>query len=354
MYNGQAVRTVRRGVGRRGLSSGAVGLVIAAVALMLTACSGGGSDPATNGQVTIAIQVAAPPSAPVYLADSLGYFKKQGLDVKISIVANNSLQLATGQLHYGIVGTTQMIQAAEKGTGLQEICPTVTTPNYVLAVSQSVLDKNHITTSTSLTDTLAALDGEKVAEIGGATNPGSVLLGQLLTKNGLAANSIKVISQTSTASSTASFANGQVGVVFQPQPAPDLVLSKVPGRIVFQTQGSSIFSALEGAPWAGIVGPTSFLSKNADLNKKICTAVAQANNYLLDNPAASAQKLQSVMSAFSAKQLEDGLAAYPFVRNATMSTTDFNNGVKELSDFGLVKAPDASVLSKTYTTAAQG
>jgi ABC-type nitrate/sulfonate/bicarbonate transport system substrate-binding protein len=321
---------------------------------MLTACSGGGSDPASTGQVTIAIQVAAPPSASVYLADSLGYFKQQGLDVKISIVANNSLQLATGQLHYGIVGTSQLIQAAEKGTGLQQICPTVTTPNYVLAVSQSTLDKHHITASTSLKDTLAALDGEQVAEIGGATNPGAVLLKMLLQKNGLAANSIKVISQTSTASSTASFANGQVGVVFQPQPAPDLVLSKVPGRIVYQTQGSSIFSGLEGAPWSGIVGPTSFLSKNTDLNKKICTAVAQANNYLLENPAASAQRLQPVMSAFSTKQLEDGLAAYPFVRDATMSATDFNNGVKKLSDFGLVKPPTASELSKMYTTASQG
>jgi len=353
VYNQKAVPAVRRRLVRRRARAGAVGLVITAVALVLAACSGGGTDSASKGQVTIAIQVAAPPSASVYLADSLGYFKQQGLTVKISIVANNSLQLATGQLHYGVVGTTQLVQAAEKATGLQQICPTVTTPNYVLAVSQDTLDKNHITASTSLKDTLAALDGEQVAEIGGATNPGSVLLGQLLTKNGLAANSIKVISQTSTASSTASFANGQVGVVFQPQPAPDLVLSKVPGRIVYQTQGSSIFSALEGAPWAGIVGPTSFLSKNADLSKKICTALAQANNYLLDNPAASAQTLQPVMSAFSTKQLEDGLAAYPFVRNATMTTTDFNNGVKELADFGLVKAPDASVLSKVYTTDAQ-
>jgi ABC-type nitrate/sulfonate/bicarbonate transport system substrate-binding protein len=332
-------------------------MMVAATGLMLTACvSNGGTSKSKSGatQVTFAIQVAAPPSASVYLADSLGYFKQQGIDVKITIVANNYLQLATGKLHYGIVGTTQLIQAAAHGTGLQQICPTVSTPNYVLAVSQSTLDKHHITASTSLKDTLAALDGERVAEIGGATNPGAVLLRTLLTKNGLSPDSIKVISQTSTASSTASFANGQVGLVFQPQPVPDLVLSKVPGRIVYQTKGSDVFGALDGAPWTGVVGPTSYLSKNPDLNKKICTAVAQANNYLLAHPEQAAAKLQPAMSSFSTKQLEDGLAAYSFMPDAAMSKPDFEDGVKQLVDYGLVEAPSTEVLDKAYTTAYQG
>jgi len=324
---------------------------------MLAACSNSGS-PSGSGsdssKITIAVQVAAPPSASVYLADDLGYFKKQGLDVNIQIVANNALQIATGQFKYGVLGTTSTVQAAAKGTGLQQICPMVSTPSYVLAVSQKTLDKHGITTSMSLKDTLAALAGEKVAEIGGAVNPGSVLLRQLLQKNGLDPNSIKVISQTSTASSAASFQNGQVGLVFQPQPAPDQVLSKAPGKIIFQTKGSQIFAALEGADWTGIVGPASFLSQNADLNKKVCAAVGQANNYLLDHPADAAKTIQPQMASFTTQQLQDGLASYPFVRDAAMSAGDFSNSVTQFADFGLLAKPGSDVINKVYTTAYQG
>jgi ABC-type nitrate/sulfonate/bicarbonate transport system substrate-binding protein len=329
-------------------------------ATMLAACSSSGSSSSGTGsgssssKITIAVQVAAPPSASVYLADDLGYFTQQGLDVKVQIVANNALQLATGQFKYGVVGTTSTITASANGTGLQQICPTVSTPNYVLAVSQKTLDKHNITASMSLKETLTALAGEQLAEIGGASNPGSVLFHQLLQKNGLDPNSIKVISQTSTASSAASFANGQVGVIFQPQPAPDQVLSRSPGKIIFQTKGSSLFAALEGADWSGIVGPTSFLSQNADLNKKVCAAIGQANNYLLDHPAEAAKTLQPQMTGFTTQQLQDGLAGYPFIRNATMSAADFSKSVTQLTDFGLVKTPSADVISKVYTTDYQG
>jgi ABC-type nitrate/sulfonate/bicarbonate transport system substrate-binding protein len=324
---------------------------------VLAACSSSGSTSSGGGsgrsKVTIAVQVAAPPSASVYLADDLGYFKKQGLDVKVQIVANNALQIATGQFKYGVLGTTQTIQASAKGTGLQQICPTVTTPDYVLAVSQKTLDKHHITTAMSLKATLAALSGERVAEIGGAVNPGSVLLRQLLQKNGLDPNSIKVISQTSTASSAASFQNGQVGVIFQPQPAPDQVLSKATGKIVYRMKGSSSFAALEGANWTGIVGPTSYLSQNADLNKKVCAAIGQANDYLLDHPTDAAKTLQPQMSGFTTGELEAGLAAYPFVREATMSAADFSRSVTQLAEFGLVTKPSPDVIDKVYTTAYQ-
>lgn len=357
MRNHRADRGAKYHASTSRRAAAAIGVVIVPTTMM-AACSSSGSpasgDAPGSSKITIAVQVAAPPSASVYLADELGYFKKQGLDVKVQIVPNSAQQLATGQFKYGVLGTTQTILGAAKGAGLQQICPTVTTPNYELAVSQKTLDKHSITTSMSLKETLSALAGEKVAEIGGAVNPGAVLLRQLLQKNGLDPDSIKVISQTSTASSAASFQNGQVGLIFQPQPAPDQVLSRAPGKIVFQMKGSPDFASLEGADWTGVVGPASYLSKNADLNKKVCAAVGEANNYLLDHPADAAKTLQPQMSGFTVQQLQGGLAAYPFVRNATMSAADFSHSVSQLVAFGLAQKPSQDVVDKVYTTAYQG
>jgi NitT/TauT family transport system substrate-binding protein len=323
-------------------------LAVAACASQAGGTAGGGSGP-----VTMSIGIAAPTSAPVYLASSLGYFKQQGLNVNVKIIPNAYLSLAAGQIQYGLVGTSQLIQAAAKGTGLQEICVTQMDPSYILAVSQKTLDAKGITPSMSLKETLTRLKGEEVTEVGGAVNPGSVLLASLLKQNGLPSNWISVISQTSTASATASFAQGQVGVAFQPQPVPDQLLSRVPGRIIFNTGDSPSFSKLANVPWSGIVASKSYIAAHPDESRKICSAIGQADNYVTSHTAQAASMLQPKMTAFALKFLQDGLTTYKWAKGGKMTVAQFQAGVKVLASYGLVQDPSASALRAAYTSAYQ-
>jgi NitT/TauT family transport system substrate-binding protein len=321
--------------------------LLAAVACSSGGSSGGGSDPSS---VTMSITIAAPTSAPVYIAQSLGYFKQQGLNVNVKIIPNAYESLATGQIQFGLIGVSQVVQAASNGTPLQQICVTQTSPSYILAVSQKTMNAKGITASTSLKETLTKLQGEVVTEVGGAVNPGSILLASLLKQNGLPGNWIKVVSETSNASATASFIEGQVGVVFQPQPVPDALLAKVPGKIIFNTADSPLFANLDGAPWSGIAASASYVAAHPDMTKEICNAIGKADNYILANPAQAAKDIQPQMSSYPTQLIQEALPTYKFAADATMSASQFDAGIKVLSSYGIFQQPSASVLSSAYTT----
>jgi NitT/TauT family transport system substrate-binding protein len=309
--------------------------------------SGGSSDPTS---VTMAITIAAPTSAPVYIAQSLGYFKQQGLNVNVKIIPNADDSIAAGQIQFGDIGVAQAVQAASSGTPLQQICVTETSPSYVMAVSQKTMTAKGITSSMSLKQTLTKLQGETVTEVGGAVNPGSILLASLLKQNGLPSDWIKVVSETSNASATASFIEGQVGVVFQPQPVPDALLEKVPGKIIFNTADSSLFANLAGTPWSGIAASASYLAANPNVSKEICNAIGQADNYILANPAQAAKDIQPQMSSYPAQLIQEALPTYKFAAGATMSESQFDAGIKVLSSYGIFQQPSASALNSAYTT----
>jgi NitT/TauT family transport system substrate-binding protein len=326
----------------------ACALLAPAVLAGVAACSSGGGGGSSS--VTMALTIAAPTSAPAYIAQSLGYFKQQGLNVKVKITPEANESLATGQIQFGLIGVAQVIEAASNGTPLQQVCVTQTSPDYVLAVSQKTMDAKGITSSMSLKETLTKLQGEVVTEVGGAVNPGSILLRSLLTRNGLPSDWIKVVSETSTASATASFIEGQVGVVFQPQPEPDALLAKVPGKIIFTTGGSSLFSNLDGTPWSGVAASSSYVAANPTVVKEVCKAIGEANNYILAHPAQAAKDIQPQMSSVPEQAIAAALPTYKFAPNAVMSESKWDAGVKALASYGIFAQPSSSVLGSAYST----
>jgi NitT/TauT family transport system substrate-binding protein len=298
----------------------------------------------------MSITLAAPTSAPVYLAQSLGYFKQQGLNVNVKIIPNSFQSLAAGQIQFGLIGVSQVVQAASQGVPLQQICISQTDPSYVMAVSQKTMSAKGITSSMSLKETLTKLRGEEVTEVGGAVNPGSILLASLLKQNGLPSNWIKVVSETSNTAATASFIAGQVGVVFQPQPQPDALLAKVPGKIIFDTADSSLFANLKGTPWSGIAASTNYLKANPDVAKKVCAAIGKADNYVTSNPDQAAKDLQPQMTTYPVSLLEKALPTYNWAADGKMTESAYQAGVKVLASYGVVQQPSASVLGAAYTT----
>jgi NitT/TauT family transport system substrate-binding protein len=330
-----------------------VGALLLPVCLVTAACTSSSAGTSAQDTIVFSIGIAAPTSAPVYLADSLGYFKQQGLNVDVKIVPNAYLSLAAGQIQYGLVTVSQVIQAAQQNTGLQQICVTQVNPDYVLAVNQKTLDAKGITTATSLKDTLTKLKGETVTEVGGAVNPGSILLKTLLKQNGLADDWIKVISVTSSSAATAAFVQGEVGVIFQPQPAPDQVLSQAPGRIIFNTRSSPIFASLAPVQWSGIAGSSKYLAAHPDISKKICAAIGQANNYLTDHAADASKLLEPKMTSFKPQYLQDALTDYKWAADAKMTADAFKSGIGVLTTFGLVPQVSDQVINEAYTTAYQ-
>ena len=107
---------------RRGIVAVAAALALSATA---TACSGGGDnggDAKAGGQLRIAINNTQA-SLPVVVADKQGYFKEQGLDVKVTTVADISKIPPTlgKQYEIGFGVQPSLIQAAARGIDIAAI-----------------------------------------------------------------------------------------------------------------------------------------------------------------------------------------------------------------------------------------
>jgi NitT/TauT family transport system substrate-binding protein len=326
---GGALRAPR--LGRR------VRVVLAALAVAAaSACGSSGSAAVAEGEpILVSVSIAAPSAAPVFLADTLNYFEEEGLNVEVREIANASLQVATGQVQFGQVNTNTLMQSASEDIGLQAVCVTQIDPSYVLAVSEDTWNRRGLTESMSLQEQLTALQGEQITAVGGRTvNPGAKLLGALLEKNGLPADWIGVLSMAGAAQSTAAFQNNQVGVIFQPQPQPDQVLSHVPGRILYSIGDSPLFAEMDNVAWSTIATSAEFAAANPDLTRRMCNAIGRANNYLDDNPEGAAEALQSVLPV-DFEILKKALPTYKWARDASMSEADFFHGVEVLGEMGM-------------------
>ncbi|MFD6517665.1 ABC transporter substrate-binding protein [Rhodococcus sp. NPDC060176] len=332
------------GVSRCRRASG-VAVAVIVLAVTTTACSGGSSK---QDHVTASFSIAAPASAPLLLAEEMGYFSDQGLTVELKEIANASLQIAADNIDMGGVNTTTLIQSATENVGLQAVCIMQVDPSYVMAVSDKVWESRGLRDDMTLREKLSALEGENITVSGSkASNPGAKMLETLLKKNGLAPDSIGVLSMTNAASSTAAFQNGQVGVIFQPQPQPALVMSQAPGKIIYSMKDSSLFDEMQNVAYSTIATSTKFANEHPDEVRKFCAAIGQANDYLNANPVDAAEKLQDRMSV-PADILKESMPMYQWAPNATQTKAEFANGVDVLGGMGMFSTPTPEQVNAAF------
>ena len=336
--------------------------VAAATAVTAAACSsspsgsggsggsGSSSGAASETTVTIALPVAEPVQSPVYLAGKLGYFSKEGINAHIVVLASDTAAdaaLVAGSVQFTSVNAVALITAAEKGVPVQDICTEYDGPSWALTVSSSVLSSTHVTASTPLKQLLTALHGTKVAIVGtGASAPGLILTG-LLQEEGLPANWLDLIGVEASSDLTSAYSHGEVSAVFDTQPTPDEVVQNFGGKVIFNT---TQLTALDQIPWEGMVGSTSYISGNAKVDKAVCAAIGEANNYILKDPSAAVSELSGTFPTLSAALLKDSLLAYKWAPNAGMTTAQWTSSASLLTKFGLITKVSPATLSGAYST----
>jgi ABC-type nitrate/sulfonate/bicarbonate transport system substrate-binding protein len=313
---------------------------------------GSGSSRGTAGEtaVTIALPVAEPVQSPVYLASKLGYFSKEGINAHVVVLASDTAAdaaLVAGSVQFTSVNAVALITAAEKGVPLQDICTEYNGPSWALAVSSSVLSSTHVTASTPLKQLLTALHGTKVAIVGTAASAPGLILTGLLQQEGLPANWLDLIGVEASSDLSSAYSHGEVAAVFDTQPTPDEIVQNFSGKVVFNT---AQLTALDQIPWEGLVGNKSYISGNAKVDKAVCAAIGEADNYILKNPSAAASELSGTFPSLSPALLKDSLLAYKWAPNAGMTTAQWTSSASLLVKFGLISKVPPSTLSGVYST----
>jgi ABC-type nitrate/sulfonate/bicarbonate transport system substrate-binding protein len=311
---------------------------------------GGGAQSSGGTAITIALPVAEPVQSPVYLASKLGYFSKAGINAHVVVLASDTAAdaaLVAGSVQFTSVNAVALITAAEKGVPVQDICTEYNGPSWALTVASGVLSSTHVTASMPLKQLLTALHGTKVAIVGTAASAPGLILTGLLQQEGLPSNWLDLVGVSAAADLSSAYSHGEVGAVFDTQPTPDEIVQNSGGKVVFNT---TQLAALDQIPWEGLVGDKSYVSGNAKVDKAVCAAIGEADNYILKNPSAAVRELSGTFPSLSPTLLKDSLLAYRWAPDAGMTTAQWTTAARQLTKFGLIGKVSPATLSGAYST----
>jgi NitT/TauT family transport system substrate-binding protein len=166
-------------------------LPLLALAALLAAC---GSDASPQRPVDHTVTVAGPPStlfAPLYVAQARGYFKQQGITVKMQNVTagQDAVALVASRKVDAIVGgfSAGMFSALDRGLDFKVVGSMGASTGKDPAPSALMVSRK------AAVKRIADLKGAKIAIAGGPGSAGGYLLASILETDGLDLTDVKVV-----------------------------------------------------------------------------------------------------------------------------------------------------------------
>lgn len=212
---------------------------------------------------------------PLTIAETLGYFKAEGLDVTIADFAGGSraLQAVIGGSADVVSGAFEhTINMQVKGQRLRAFALQGRAPQIVLGVNPKTMPNFK---------SVADLKGKKL----GVTAPGSstnVLANFVLAKAGLKPTDVSIIGVGAGSGAVAAMRSGQIDAISNLDPVITLLLRSGDLKIVSDTRVVADADKIFGGPMpAGCMyAPQSFLDKNPGTAQAIANAIVRADKWI--------------------------------------------------------------------------
>jgi NitT/TauT family transport system substrate-binding protein len=212
---------------------------------------------------------------PLTIAEQLGYFKAEGLEVSVVDFAGGAkaLQAVVGgsaDVVSGAFEHTLLMQA--KGQPMRAFVLQGLAPQIVLGINPKTLP--HFTG-------VADLKGKKI----GVTAPGSstqIMLNFVLAKAGLKSSDVSVIGVGAGNGAVAAMRSGQIDAISNLDPVISLLLRSGDLKIVTDTRLVAEADKVFGGPMpAGcLYAPQAFLDKNPGTVQALTNALVRANKWI--------------------------------------------------------------------------
>ena len=212
---------------------------------------------------------------PLTIAESLGYFKAEGLDVTIADFAGGSraLQAMVGGSADVVSGAFEhTINMQLKGQRLRAFVLQGRAPQIVLGVNPKTMPKFK---------TLADLKGKKL----GVTAPGSsthVLANFVLAKAGLQPGDVSIIGVGAGSGAVAAMRSGQIDAISNLDPVVTLLLRSGDLKVVYDTRVVVEADRIFGGPMpaACLYAPQAFIDKNPLTVQALTNAIVRADKWI--------------------------------------------------------------------------
>lgn len=212
---------------------------------------------------------------PLTIAEQLGYFKAEGLDVTIVDFAGGAkaLQAVVGGSADVVSGAFEhTINMQAKGQAMRAFVLQGLAPQIVLGVNPKTMPNFK---------SIADLKGKKI----GVTAPGSstnVLVNYVLAKAGLKPSDVSIIGVGAANGAVAAMRSGQIDAISNLDPVITLLQRSGDLKIVTDTRIVSEAEKVFGGPMpAGcLYAPQPFLDKNPQTAQALTNALVRANKWI--------------------------------------------------------------------------
>jgi NitT/TauT family transport system substrate-binding protein len=212
---------------------------------------------------------------PLTIAESLGYFKAEGLDVTIVDFAGGSqaLRAVVGGSADVVSGAFEhTINMQSKGQRLRAFVLQGRAPQIVLGINPKTMGGYK---------TIADLKGKKI----GVTAPGSstqVLANFVLAKSGLKPSDVSIIGVGAGNGAVAAMRSGQIDAISNLDPVITLLLRSGDLKVVSDTRVVSEADQVFGGPMpaACLYAPQSFIDKYPNTIQALTNAIVRADKWI--------------------------------------------------------------------------
>ena len=284
---------------------------------------------------------------PLTLAERLGYFKDEGLNVRISDFpgGSRSLQAVVG-------GSADVVSGAYEHTiNMQSRGQHFV--SFVLSGAAPQISVAIVTSRAASYKSPKDLKGLKV----GVSAPGSstnMVANYLLAKGGLKPTDVSIVGIGAGAGVIAAVEQGRVDVISQTDPAVTILEKEGKVKIIAETRTPEGTEKLFGGPMpaASLYSPLEFVKKNPNTVQALTNAMVRALLWLQDASP------QQVLATVPEDYLLGNKAMYLFAfnnvktaysRDGMMSEAGARTTLKALASFNPQLDPAKINLAETYT-----
>jgi NitT/TauT family transport system substrate-binding protein len=260
---------------------------LVAVALAAAACSSSGTPAAgtpTGDPVTITIAISNATNstyAQTDIAESLGYFKKWGINLKVSAVTSGSqtfTEMLAGQAQCVIGVYDHTIDLQAEGKAVESIMTLNDEPGFVVMVRTD--ESSSITSAAQLTGKKVGITG-----VGGSTQ---FIVQGVVQHAGGNGNGITPVSVQSGSTFVAAMENDSIDAGISTEPTVSSLLSKHDATILADMRTAAGTQAALGGPYVGtsLVCPTAWVNAHATVAQDMVNAEHEALVYIQQHSAA--------------------------------------------------------------------
>ncbi len=284
---------------------------------------------------------------PLTIAEQLGYFKAEGLEVEISDFAGGSraLQAVVGGSADVVSGAFEhTINLQSKGQKFQAFVLQGRAPQISVGISPKTMPDYK---------TVADLRGKKI----GVSAPGSstnMVANLILSRAGIKQGDVSFVGVGTAAGALAAFRSGQIDAMSNTDPVMTMLEQKGEIRIIADTRTlKGTVDVFGGSMPAGcLYAPVEFLQKNPGTVQALANAIVRSLKWL--QTAGPSDIVKTVPEAYLLGDRALYLAAFDKVREAisqdgVLSDDGARTALRTLASFDTTIKADKIDLSMTYT-----